>query len=78
MRRILHYSQLSYVQAVATQRKEHFVGATESALHYFGGVPKVLVPGNLKSAVNKADKYEPSINDDFLAGPPSTPRPDSG
>jgi transposase len=59
-------SQYSYVEAVPSQRKEDFIAATENALHYFGGVPKALVPDNLKSAVTKADKYEPIINADFL------------
>jgi len=31
-------------------------------LTYFGGSPKIVVPDNLKSAVTKADKYEPDIN----------------
>jgi transposase len=60
------YSQYSYVEAVPSQRKEDFIAATENALHYFGGVPRALVPDNLKSAVTKADKYEPVINPDFL------------
>ena len=59
-------SQYSYVEAIPTQRKEDFIAATEKALHYFGGVPKALVPDNLKSAVTKADRYEPVINSDFL------------
>src|SRR6185312_16559380 len=63
---ILGYSQLTYVQAVASQRKEDFISATENALHFFGGVPKALVPDNLKSAVIKADKYEAELNADFL------------
>ncbi len=63
---ILGYSQLTYVQAVASQRKEDFIAATENALHFFGGVPKALVPDNLKSAVIKADKYEAELNPDFL------------
>jgi transposase len=63
---ILGYSQLTYVQAVASQRKEDFVTATENALHFFGGVPQVLIPDNLKSAVTKADKYEAEINSRFL------------
>jgi transposase len=63
---ILGYSQLTYVQAVVSQRKEDFIAATENALHFFGGVPKALVPDNLKSAVIKADKYEPEVNTDFL------------
>ncbi|MFT3675985.1 MAG: hypothetical protein QM781_08825 [Chitinophagaceae bacterium] len=46
---ILGYSQLTYVQAVASRRKEDFIAATENALHFFGGVPQVLIPDNLKS-----------------------------
>lgn len=63
---ILGYSQLTYVQAVASQRKEDFIAATENALHFFGGVPQVLIPDNLKSAVTKADRYEAEINSAFL------------
>lgn len=63
---ILGYSQLTYVQAVPSQKKEDFIMATEKALYYFGGVPQVLVPDNLKSAVHKASKYEAEINADFM------------
>jgi transposase len=63
---ILGYSQLTYVQAVSSQRKEDFIAATENALHFFGGVPQVLIPDNLKSAVTRADKYEAEINAAFL------------
>lgn len=63
---VLGYSHLTYVQGVATQRKEDFIAATENALHFLGGVPKVLVPDNLKSAVAKADKYEAELNSSFL------------
>ncbi|WPQ61766.1 IS21 family transposase [Chitinophaga sancti] len=63
---VLGYSQLTYVQAVPSQRKEDFIMATENALLFIGGVPKALVPDNLKSAVVKADKYEPEVNPDFL------------
>jgi transposase len=63
---ILGYSQLTYVQAVASQRKEDFISATENALHFFGGVPQVLILDNLKSAVTKADKYEAEVNSTFL------------
>ena len=36
-----------------------------NALHFFGGVPRVIVPDNLKSAVNIASKYEPEINQSY-------------
>ena len=62
---ILGCSQLTYVEAVATQRREDFIGACENALQYFGGVPAAIVPDNLKSAVTKSNKYEPTINELF-------------
>ena len=36
---ILGCSQLLYVEAVSSQRKEDLIKATENAMHYFGGVP---------------------------------------
>ena len=62
----LGYSQYTYVEASMNQQKETFIRSTENALHYFGGIPKVLVCDNLKSAVTKASKYEADIDGDFL------------
>lgn len=62
---VLGYSQLTYVEAVATQRKEDLIKACENALYYFGGVPCAIVPDNLRAAVTKSDKYEPIINETF-------------
>jgi transposase len=65
---ILGASQLTFAEASVSQQKEEFVRSTERALKYFGGVPRALVPDNLKSAVTKASKYEPELNplfDDF-------------
>ena len=62
---ILGASQLTYVEAVMTQQKEDFIFACENALHYCGGVPRAIVPDNLKSAVSKSSKYEPTLNETF-------------
>jgi transposase len=62
---ILGASQLTYVEAVMSQQKEDFIGACESALHFYGGVPLAIVPDNLKSAVTKSSKYEPTLNESF-------------
>ncbi len=62
---ILGASQLTYVQAVMTQQKEDFIPACEDALHFYGGVPAAIVPDNLRSAVAKSHKYEPTINETF-------------
>jgi len=62
---ILGCSQLTYVEAVHSQKKEDFIKACENALHYFGGTPAAIVPDNLRSAVSKSSKYEPIINETF-------------
>jgi transposase len=58
----LGYSQYGYVEAVATQKVEDFIAALRRCLEYFGGSPKSIIPDNLKSAVIKTDRYEPSLN----------------
>lgn len=62
---ILGSSQLTYVEATMNQQKENFIKACENALHYFGGVPQAIVPDNLKAAVIKSDRYEPTLNETF-------------
>ncbi len=62
---ILPASHYVFVQATPTQQKQDFISSVNDALFFFGGVPKVVVPDNLKSAVDKASKYEPVLNKTF-------------
>jgi len=62
---ILGASQLTYVEASNSQRKEDFIASCIRALIFYGGVPKAIVPDNLRSAVTKSDRYEPTINQTF-------------
>lgn len=62
---VLGASQYTYAEASYSQRKEDFAYSVENALHYYGGVPKAIVPDNLKAAVTKSDRYEPKINEFF-------------
>jgi len=62
---ILGASQLTYVEAVLSQQKEDFIAACENALHFYGGVPAAIVPDNLKAAVTKSNRYEPTLNETF-------------
>jgi len=62
---ILGYSQLTYVEAVPSQKKEDLILGTENTFHFFGGVPKVIIPDNLKGAVTVADKHEAELNAAF-------------
>lgn len=64
---ILGCSQLTFVMAVASQKKEDFIYACEQALLFYGGVPEAIVPDNLRSAVKKAGRYETELNDSFAA-----------
>ena len=58
----LPYSDYAFSMAVESQQVEDFIYALQSCLHAIGGVPKVLVPDNLKSAVVKSHRHEPTIN----------------
>jgi transposase len=62
---ILGASQLTYVEAAMSQQKEDFIACCENALHYYGGVPAAIVPDNLKAAVTKSNRYEPTLNETF-------------
>lgn len=62
---VLGASQKAYIEAIPTQQKHDFISVNESALHFFGGVPRAIVPDCLKSAVTKANKYESEINETF-------------
>lgn len=62
---ILPCSQLTYVEAVSSQKKEDLITACEHMLQYIEGVPQAIVPDNLRSAVSKSSKYEAVINEDF-------------
>jgi len=62
---VLPASQYTYVEASYNQKRESFVDSVSNCLEFLGGVPKAIVPDNLKSAVTKASKYEPIINKTF-------------
>ena len=62
---VLGASQLTYVEAVASQQKHDWLRANQNALQYFGGVPKAIVPDCLKAAVQEANKYEPELHPEY-------------
>ena len=58
----LPYSDYSFAMAVRSQNINDFLYALGCCLQELGGVPQVLVPDNLKSAIVKASSYEPEVN----------------
>jgi transposase len=63
---VLGHSQYTYAEASLSQQKEDFIASVQNALHYYGGVPRVLITDNLKSAVTRSCLYNPCLNEDFL------------
>jgi transposase len=63
---VLGASQYTYAEATPSQGKEDFVSSVENALQFYQGVPAAIVPDNLKSAVTKSNRYEPTLNETFL------------
>src|SRR5271154_2258726 len=59
---VLGASNLTYAEATWTQQLSDWTGAHVRMFRFFGGLPKLLVPDNLKSGVNKASFYDPEIN----------------
>lgn len=60
---ILGASQHTYAEASMSQQKEDFVTSVENAMRFFEGTPAAIVPDNLKSAVIKSSRFEPTINE---------------
>lgn len=58
----LPFTDYAFAICVPSQKVEDFLYAISACLSAIGGVPKILVVDNLKSAVIKADRYEPTLN----------------
>ena len=59
---VLGASNYTYAEATWTQNLNDWVGSHIHAFEYFCGVPKIIVPDNLRSGVSKACRYEPDLN----------------
>ena len=62
---ILPNSHYTYVEACMSQKREDLIACMGNTLSFYGGAPKAIVSDNVKSAVNRASKYEPEINRSF-------------
>jgi len=55
-------SSYTYAEAHWSQDLPNWIGGHVRALSFFGGVPEILIPDNLKSGVKNPCRYEPDIN----------------
>jgi transposase len=58
-------SNLTYAEALESQKVAHWIAAHTRALEYFQGVPELVVPDQLRSAVTGPCRYEPEIQRTF-------------
>lgn len=55
-------SNYTFAEATESQALPNWIGSHQRALAFFGGIPNVIVPDNLKSGVTDPCRYEPGIN----------------
>ena len=59
---ILGASNYTYAEATWTQQLPDWISSHRRMLEFFGGVPALIVPDNLRSGISKACRYEPEVN----------------
>lgn len=59
---VMACSRHMFVQPVLTMDQRAWTEAHVAAFTFFGGVPRRLIPDNLKTGVDKPDLYDPKIN----------------
>jgi len=59
---VLGASNYTYAEATWSQSLPDWINSHVRALTFFQGVPELLIPDNLKSAVTKVSRYEPDLN----------------
>jgi transposase len=62
---VLGASNYTYCEATWTQQLPDWIGSHGRAFEYFQCVPELLIPDNLRSAVTRAHRYEPLVNETY-------------
>jgi transposase len=59
---VLGASNYTYAESTWSQGLSDWIGSHVRTFEYFMGVPRIVVPDNLKGGVTKSCRYEPDIN----------------
>jgi len=51
-----------FAKAYTDMKQQSWLGAHVSALEHYGGLPKIIVPDNCKTAISKPSYYDPKVN----------------
>jgi transposase len=63
---VLGASNYTYAEATWTQGLADWIGSHTRAFAFYNGVPALVIPDNLLSAVSKACRYEPLLNTSYF------------
>lgn len=64
---VLGASNYTFAKACVDQTLNNWIYAHIDTFNFFCGVPKVVVPDNLRSGVTKACRYDPEVNPTYLS-----------
>lgn len=59
---VLGCSKYTFAEATWSQQLPDFLASQRHMFEFFGGVPALIVPDNLRSAITKTCRYEPEVN----------------
>ena len=59
---VLGASKYTFAEATWSQQLPDFLASQRRMFEFFGGVPALVVPDNLRSAISKSCRYEPDTN----------------
>ena len=62
---VMGASSYTYAEATLSQSLPDWLGSHVRAFRFLGGLPKIVVPDNLRSAVSKPCRYEPKLNPSY-------------
>lgn len=60
---VLPFSSYMYAEAMETQKQDHLIEGLVHTFEYLGGVTESVLCDNMKSAVKRANRYEPVFTD---------------
>jgi len=63
---VLGASSFAFAEATWSQSLVDWIGSHKRMFSFFGGVPEILTPDNLKSGVTRSCRYDPLINSSYL------------
>jgi transposase len=62
---VMGASSYTYAEATMTQSLPDWLGSHVRAFAFLGGLPAIVVPDNLRSAISKTCRYEPKLNPSY-------------